>query len=83
MCVTGLTTVDIATTFTIFGRVVLALLIQIGGLGFASFALFILSLLGKRLSFSSMSLAKEAMNYDSGKGIVSLVVSVMRLAFAI
>ena len=83
VCVTGLTTVDIATTFTIFGRVVLALLIQIGGLGFASFALFILSLLGKRLSFSSMSLAKEAMNYDSGKGIVSLVVSVMRLAFAI
>lgn len=83
VCVTGLTTVDIATTFTVFGRVVLAILIQIGGLGFATFALFILSLLGKRLSFSSMSLAKEAMNYDSGKGIVSLVVSVMRYAFAI
>ena len=83
VCVTGLTTVDIATNYTIFGRVVLALLIQVGGLGFASFALFILSLLGKRLSFSSMSLAKEAMNYDSGKGIVSLVTSVMRYAFAI
>ena len=74
VCVTGLTTVDIATTFTIFGRIVLAVLIQVGGLGFASFALFLLSLLGKKLSYSSMSLAKEAMNYDSGKGIVSLVV---------
>ena len=83
VCVTGLTTVDIATNFTVFGRIVLAVLIQVGGLGFASFALFILSLLGKKLSFSSMSLAKEAMNYDSGKGIVSLVVSVMRYAFAI
>lgn len=83
VCVTGLTTVDIATNYTIFGRIVLALLIQIGGLGFASFALFILSLLGKRLSLSSMSLAKETMNYDSGKGIVSLVGSVMRYAFAI
>ena len=83
VCVTGLTTVDIATTFTVFGRVVLALLIQVGGLGFASFALFLLSLLGKKLSYSSMSLAKEAMNYDSGKGIVSLVVSVMRYAFTI
>ena len=83
VCVTGLTTVDIATSFTVFGRTVLAVLIQLGGLGFASFALFILSLLGKRLSFSSMSLAKEAMNFDSGKGIVSLVISVFRLAFAI
>ena len=83
VCVTGLTTVDIANNFTIFGRVVVGLLIQVGGLGFATFALFILSLLGKRLSFSSMSLAKEAMNYDSGKGIVSLVGSVMRYAFTI
>lgn len=83
VCVTGLTTVDIANNFTIFGRVVVGVLIQVGGLGFATFALFILSLLGKRLSFSSMSLAKEAMNYDSGKGIVSLVGSVMRYAFAI
>ena len=83
VCVTGLTTVDIATTFTIFGRIVLAVLIQVGGLGFASFALFLLSLLGKKLSYSSMSLAKEAMNYDSGKGIVSLVGSVMRYAFTI
>ena len=83
VCVTGLTTVDIATTFTVFGRVVLAILIQVGGLGFASFALFLLSLLGKKLSYSSMSLAKEAMNYDSGKGIVSLVGSVMRYAFTI
>ena len=83
VCVTGLTTVDIANNFTIFGRVVVALLIQVGGLGFATFALFILSLLGKKLSFSSMSLAKEAMNYDSGKGIVSLVKSVMGYAFTI
>ena len=83
VCVTGLTTVDIANNFTVFGRIVVGMLIQVGGLGFATFALFILSLLGKRLSFSSMSLAKEAMNYDSGNGIVSLVGSVMRYAFTI
>ena len=34
VCVTGLTTVDIANTFTVFGRVVVAVLIQLGGLGF-------------------------------------------------
>lgn len=83
VCVTGLTTVDIASTFTVFGRCVLALLIQVGGLGFASFALLILTLLGRNLSLSSMSLAKEALNADSGNGIVGLVSSVVRYAIAI
>ncbi|MBR6234955.1 MAG: ATPase [Spirochaetales bacterium] len=83
VCVTGLTTVDIANTFTVFGRVVVAVLIQLGGLGFASFALFIIALLGRNISFSSISLAKEAMNYDSGKGIIGMVFSVLRYAFCI
>lgn len=83
VCVTGLTTVDIANTFTVFGRVVLAILIQLGGLGFASFALFIIALLGRNISFSSISLAKEAMNFDSGKGIIGMVFSVLRYAFCI
>ena len=83
VCVTGLTTVDIANTFTVFGRTVVAILIQIGGLGFASFALFILGILGKSFSYSSVSLAKEAMNFDSGKGIVPLMKSVIRFALAI
>ncbi|MBQ6124349.1 MAG: ATPase, partial [Spirochaetales bacterium] len=83
VCVTGLTTVDIADTFTVFGRVVVAVLIQLGGLGFASFALFIIALLGRNISFSSISLAKEAMNYDSGKGIIGMVFSVLRYAFCI
>ena len=83
VCVTGLTTVDIADTFTVFGRVVVAVLIQLGGLGFASFALFIIALLGRNIPFSSISLAKEAMNYDSGKGIIGMVFSVLRYAFCI
>ena len=83
VCVTGLTTVDIANTFTVFGRVVVAVLIQLGGLGFASFALFIIALLGRNISFSSISLAKEAMNFDSGKGIIGMVFSVLRYAFCI
>lgn len=44
VCVTGLTPVDVATTFTLEGQIVIALLIQIGGLGVMTitsfFALF-------------------------------------------
>lgn len=50
VCVTGLTTVDVASTFTLEGQIIIALLIQIGGLGIMTittfFALFFMDGLG-------------------------------------
>lgn len=83
VCVTGLTTVDIADNFTIFGHVVQVFLIQLGGLGFATFAVFLISLMSKNISLSQMNLAKEALNYDSGDGVVGLVRRVILYAFSI
>lgn len=40
VCITGLTTVDISSTFTPFGLAVLSVLIQIGGLGVLTFTSF-------------------------------------------
>lgn len=73
ICVTGLTPVDISQTLSTFGRIVLALLIQIGGLGYASFAVFFHVLLRQNVSFSQRNLAQEALNQETGKGIVGLV----------
>jgi trk system potassium uptake protein TrkH len=50
VCVTGLTTVDIAD-FTFFGQMVVLLLIQAGGLGLITFTTLFLLLPGRRLSF--------------------------------
>jgi len=73
LCVTGLTPVDISVTLSMFGRVVLAILIQVGGMGFATFAVFFLLLLRQNVSFSQRNLAQEALNQETGRGIVSLV----------
>lgn len=48
VCVTGLITLDTGTYFNMFGQTVIMLLIEIGGLGFMSFATFIAVLLGKK-----------------------------------
>lgn len=40
VCITGLTTIDVATTFTPLGVLMLALLVQIGGLGVLTFTSF-------------------------------------------
>jgi trk system potassium uptake protein TrkH len=76
VCVTGLSTIDCGNTLSTFGSIVLATLIQIGGLGFASFALFILMLIGSS-NYSEMKLASEALNSSLGFDIKSIVRTVI------
>lgn len=85
VCVTGLIAVDAKDTFSVFGRTVLALLIQIGGLGITSIGVGIVILTGRKINMRERSLAKEALNYGSFKGILGLVKSVllMTLVFEI
>lgn len=72
-CVTGLVVVDTGTTFTTFGELVILSLIQIGGLGFMSFATFFFFLLGKRISLKGRLLLQESLNNLSMAGVVKLV----------
>ncbi len=73
VCVTGLVPVDVAATFNPAGRTAIAILIQLGGLGFASIAIFFLVLFGKTIGASQRSLIKEALNAETGRGLIGLV----------
>ncbi|RAK15668.1 trk system potassium uptake protein TrkH [Anoxybacillus vitaminiphilus] len=72
-CVTGLVVVDTGTTFTLFGQLVILSLIQVGGLGFMTFATFFAFLLGKRISLKERLLLQESLNNLTIEGIVRLV----------
>jgi trk system potassium uptake protein TrkH len=71
-CVTGLVVVDTSMHWSIFGQVVIILLIQIGGLGFMSMATLIFFLTGKRISLKERLVLQEALNHGSMEGIVRL-----------
>ena len=77
VCVTGLIAVDKADTYTALGQTVVALLIQIGGLGVTSVGVGVILALGKRVNLKERLLVKEALNLDSGRGIVCLVRNVL------
>ena len=77
VCVTGLIAIDTADHFSVFGRTVVALLIQIGGLGITSIGVTFILLAGKKIGLRERILVKEALNLDTLKGIVQLVKSVM------
>ena len=61
-CVTGLVAVDTAAAFTLFGQVVILVLIQVGGLGFMVFATIIMVAIGKKISIRGRMLIRESMN---------------------
>ncbi|WP_215144104.1 TrkH family potassium uptake protein [Exiguobacterium qingdaonense] len=71
--VTGLSTVDIGSSFTLFGELVIVALIQIGGLGFMTIALMLLSLLGKKIGLKQRILLQESLNLAGPGGTVRLV----------
>ena len=55
VCVTGLIVVDTARDFTVFGQVVILVLIQLGGLGVMTFAALLFRVLGRRMSLSTQA----------------------------
>lgn len=83
VCVTGLVVVDTGTTYSAFGHVVLMILIQLGGLGFMTFATLILALMGRHISLRERMIMRDSMNEDGTGGMVKLVQWVAGSAFTV
>lgn len=76
VCVTGLVTVDVAATFSLFGRTVIALLILLGGLGFASAVMVFILMFSGSVAIGKYSVIKEAYNLGTVKGTMQVVKTV-------
>jgi trk system potassium uptake protein TrkH len=84
VCVTGLSTISsIGDSFTIYGKVVLALLIQIGGLGIVTIAIYVLMILGIKIGVTERYLVKEALNQPTHGGMIKLVRSIVLVTLTI
>ncbi len=82
-CVTGLATVNIANQMTVFGKIVMCVLMEIGGLSIITIGVFIFSILGAKIGVSNRFLIKEALNQNSVKGVVALVRKIILTALII
>ncbi|MCD5322139.1 MULTISPECIES: TrkH family potassium uptake protein [Pontibacillus] len=72
MTVTGLVVVDTGTAFTTFGEIVIMALIQLGGLGIMTFAVFIYLALGRKIGIRERLLIKQALNQNTLGGVIAL-----------
>lgn len=82
-CVTGLVVVNTATYWSIFGQIVILLLIQTGGLGFISIGVFFTIMLRRKLTLSQRSLFQESMNTLEVSGTAIFTKKIMLWVFLI
>ena len=61
-CVNGLTTVNLSTEYSFLGQLAIAIITEIGAIGFVTFISFILSFKKKRMSLSETLLLSSALN---------------------
>ncbi|MBQ9131681.1 MAG: potassium transporter KtrB, partial [Clostridia bacterium] len=72
-CVTGLVVTPTVTAWSIFGQVVILILIQIGGLGVITIMSGLMILLHKKIGIGDRLLLQDAFNLNSLSGLVRFV----------
>ncbi len=83
VCVTGLSPVDISTTFTIDGQLIILALIQIGGLGVMTItSFFALFYMGNTNLYSQLAV-KNMIGTDTWNSLLSTLFYILGFTFAI
>ena len=76
-CVTGLVTLPTFSTWSIFGQVVILLLIQIGGLGIITVMSGVMLLLNRKMGVGDRLLIQDAFNLNTMSGLTRFVKNVL------
>ena len=72
-CVTGLSTVDVGSTFSLRGQIIVMLLIQFGGLNIITFATFFLILSKRNIGIGNQALIKDSLEARNFKESIFLL----------
>ena len=78
VCVTGLVTVNTAAHWSLFGKVVILFLIQLGGLGVVTVMTVCLVAAGQRITLRERMMIQESYNTDGLDGLVKMIMRVLR-----
>ena len=85
VCVTGLSVMEngLGADMTVYGKIVMGLLMEVGGLSIITIAVFFFNIIGAKIGISKGYLIRESLNQDTMKNIFSLVKNIMVISFSI
>lgn len=82
-CVTGMTVVNTALHWSLFGKIVILILVEIGGLGFMTFAVLMFVFMRRKVDLTTQLLTQQSLNLETFANTRSVVFLVVRLSLAI
>ena len=82
VCVTGLVVRDTATYWTLFGQIVILVLIQIGGLGIVTVAAFTAMISGRKIGLLERSILQDSLSAHQLGGVVKMTGFIFKVAFS-
>ncbi len=83
VCVTGLVIYDTATYWSLFGQIIILILIQIGGMGIVTIAVAIAVISGRKIGLMQRSTMQEAIAAPQVGGIVRRTEFIVKTVFFI
>ncbi len=83
VCVTGLVVVNTLEHWSLFGKMIILLCIQIGGLGFMTLVSMAFIFMGRRITLKDRLLMQEALSFNTTAGIVRFTKVIFKLTILI
>lgn len=81
VCVTGLVVVPTFAYWSLFGKLVILALIQVGGFGIICLTMGFFVIIGRKISLKERRLIQETYNMDSNKGVIRHVIAIIKGTF--
>ncbi|MDR4482533.1 MAG: potassium transporter TrkG [Nitrospirales bacterium] len=81
VCVTGLIVADTAKDFTVFGQTIVLILIQIGGLGYATLVTMLLLTIGRQIGLRDRLMMAEALSSLNLQGLIPFIKTIVLWTF--
>lgn len=82
-CVTGLSTISVVDEFSLFGQMVMLLLVQVGGLGIMTLSSSLALIMGKNLQMREQVIMQDVLDTSGSAELLSLIVDIIRYTFMI
>ncbi len=82
-CVTGLVVRDTATYWSLFGQIIILVMIQIGGMGIITIAVFFTRVMGRKIGIMQRTTMQEAVSAPQVGGIVKMTGFIIKTSLCI
>ena len=83
VCVTGLVVNDVSRVYNLFGKTIIMIWIQLGGLGIMTFSSLFILIATKKISYHTKKVVQEALNYTTLFDIQKYIKKVVFTVFII